>query len=69
MMLTMLAAVAGALAPIAPAPVQVMVLGTYHFGNPGRDKVNCTSTTSRPRNANASWTRWPMRLRRSSRQG
>ena len=40
MMLTMLAAVAGALAPIAPAPVQVMVLGTYHFGNPGRDKVN-----------------------------
>ncbi len=40
MMLTMLAVVAGALAPIAPAPVQVMVLGTYHFGNPGRDKVN-----------------------------
>ena len=22
------------------APIQVMVLGTYHFGNPGRDKVN-----------------------------
>ncbi len=24
----------------APAPVQVMVLGTYHFGNPGRDNHN-----------------------------
>lgn len=24
----------------AEAPVQVMVLGTYHFGNPGQDKVN-----------------------------
>jgi hypothetical protein len=23
-----------------PAPVRVMVLGTYHFGNPGRAKVN-----------------------------
>lgn len=25
---------------IADGPVQVMILGTYHFGNPGRDVVN-----------------------------
>ena len=24
----------------APAPVEVMVLGAYHFGNPGRDTHN-----------------------------
>ena len=23
-----------------PAPVQVMILGTYHFGNPGLDLLN-----------------------------
>jgi hypothetical protein len=41
MMLTMLAAAMIAVAPAAQsAPIQVMVLGTYHFGNPGRDKVN-----------------------------
>ena len=28
-------------APVAePAPVEVMVLGTYHFSNPGQDVVN-----------------------------
>lgn len=26
--------------PAAQAPVEVMVLGTYHFANPGQDKVN-----------------------------
>ncbi|PYM10400.1 MAG: hypothetical protein DMF15_02200 [Verrucomicrobia bacterium] len=26
--------------PPAPAPIQVMVLGTYHFGNPGQDMHN-----------------------------
>ena len=38
-----LAAVASTPAPRAdpaPAPIQVMVLGTYHFDNPGRDIVN-----------------------------
>jgi hypothetical protein len=40
------AAVVAALLPVAtlaadaPAPVQVMVLGTYHFGNPGLDVNN-----------------------------
>lgn len=27
-------------APVAPAPVEVMVLGTWHFDNPGRDIHN-----------------------------
>jgi hypothetical protein len=40
------AAIVAALLPVAavaadaPAPVQVMVLGTYHFGNPGLDLNN-----------------------------
>ncbi len=37
----------------APAPVEVMVLGTYHFGNPGRDvnniKVDSVLTPQRQR--------------------
>jgi hypothetical protein len=42
---TMLSTIAGLSAAAvasmtSPAPIQVMVLGTYHFGNPGRDKVN-----------------------------
>lgn len=40
-MLTMVAAAVSAIAAgPQPAPIRVMVLGTYHFGNPGRDKVN-----------------------------
>ena len=31
---------AGAAAPEKPAPIQVMVLGTYHFDNPGLDLAN-----------------------------
>lgn len=30
-------------APSAPPPVEVMVLGTYHFANPGLDVVNARS--------------------------
>ncbi len=44
MLTTLIAAlgIAAAAAPqtAAPAPVEVMVLGTYHFDNPGLDKVN-----------------------------
>jgi Family of unknown function (DUF5694) len=36
----LLALLAGATASQAQAPVQVMVLGTYHFGNPGQDIHN-----------------------------
>jgi hypothetical protein len=32
-----------AAAPGAAAPVEVMVLGTWHFGNPGRDVINVES--------------------------
>lgn len=42
-MIAMMTAAAAAVAtPTAPAqePVQVMVLGSYHFDNPGRDVVN-----------------------------
>jgi len=41
-MLLPILATAVTLAVTAPPqqPVQVMVLGSYHFGNPGRDKVN-----------------------------
>lgn len=35
-----LAAAAPVPAPPPPAPIQVMVLGAYHFDNPGRDVVN-----------------------------
>ncbi|WP_156348191.1 DUF5694 domain-containing protein [Sphingomonas sp. Leaf34] len=34
------AAVTPAVSAAPQQPVQVMVLGSYHFGNPGRDKVN-----------------------------
>ena len=41
MLLPILAAAATpAIAAEPQRPVQVMVLGSYHFGNPGRDKVN-----------------------------
>lgn len=41
MLLPILAAAATPAVTAAPQqPVQVMVLGSYHFGNPGRDKVN-----------------------------
>ena len=41
MLLPILAAAATpAIAAEPLRPVQVMVLGSYHFGNPGRDKVN-----------------------------
>jgi hypothetical protein len=41
MLLPMLVAAATpAIAAEPQRPVQVMVLGSYHFGNPGRDKVN-----------------------------
>ena len=38
-------AVAAALSPClaADAPIEVMVVGTYHFGNPGRDQHNVAS--------------------------
>lgn len=36
----MLALPAAAAPPATPAPVEVMVLGTYHFGNPGLDVNN-----------------------------
>ena len=39
-MLSLAASVAGAVPMPAPAPIEVMVLGTYHFDNPGLDKVN-----------------------------
>jgi len=29
--------------PIVVDPIQVMVLGTYHFGNPGHDEHNTTA--------------------------
>ena len=41
MLLPILAAAATpAVTAAQQQPVQVMVLGSYHFGNPGRDKVN-----------------------------
>ena len=41
MLLPILAAAAtSAVTAASQQPVQVMVLGSYHFGNPGRDKVN-----------------------------
>ena len=41
MLLPILAAAVTPAVTAAPQqPVQVMVLGSYHFGNPGRDKVN-----------------------------
>lgn len=38
--LAALAGVAGASAVLAAEPVQVMILGTYHMGNPGLDLAN-----------------------------
>jgi hypothetical protein len=40
MLMMVAAAVSAVIAVPQPAPIQVMVLGTYHFANPGRDKVN-----------------------------
>ena len=39
-LLSFVAAVVAAPVPAPVEPVQVMVLGTYHFDNPGLDKVN-----------------------------
>lgn len=38
--LVLLAVLSGSASVAADAPVAVMVLGTYHFDNPGHDKVN-----------------------------
>jgi hypothetical protein len=38
--LTTLVSISLAEAPVTKAPVQVMVLGTYHFANPGQDLHN-----------------------------
>ena len=38
--LVLLAMLSGPASVAADAPVEVMVLGTYHFANPGQDKVN-----------------------------
>lgn len=40
LLLILVAAATPAVTAAPQQPVQVMVLGSYHFGNPGRDKVN-----------------------------